>query len=639
MRNKIKNSFLILTTLVSLASCKKDISLSPVFFEPTTFTTEAQLVNQLAGVYAPLQQDQMYAQGMWGYLEAGTDESFRSGSTSATILTQLYNIASSETNVGNFWRALYNGVERANVLIDGANSISMDTTKKKNFIGQAKFLRAFYNYILVSRFGGTEGIPVKNVLSTDMGTNFNIPRTSSKEVYEYIIKEMTEAEGMVPAISTPQSWQSAAPTTSVVSKSAIQAILARVCLNAAGNPVNDNTKYQLALDWAKKLINSGSHSLNSVPSVSGTPAYANLFINNMRNTVTSTGDEGIWDAVFTSKSNSSGTYANTGFLATQTLGAIMGLYSPDASASALIGYSAGVYRTHNRLYRLYGPGDQRRDWAIAPYVYKNSTNTRYYTLTVNLTGGGGTGAMATAYTSATGAITSVVIDNPGSGYTSAPVITFSGYATNNTTTTIGTGATATAVVSGGKITAINVTAGGSGYPTAYERCVGKWRREYETNIPTVRPQNNTSCNFPIVRYADVLLMAAEADLKVNGTPSVLAVEYYNQVRRRAYGLSPTSPAPGVDVATFTLQDIMDERSRELCFEGVRRIDLIRWGVMATAMQNTLNDVASNAPASYTVAASLASNNFLLDPNKYALFPIPSAFELAQNSALTQNAGW
>lgn len=639
MRNKIIYLFLLLSISFSMGSCKKDISLSPVFFEPTTFTTEAQLVNQLVGVYAPLQQDAMYAQGLWGYLEAGTDESFRNGSTPTTIFTQLYNITSAETNVGNLWRQLYNGVERANVLIDGANTIDMDSVKRKNLVGQAKFLRAYYNYILVSRFGGVDGIPVKSVLSTDMGTNFNIPRTPSKEVYNLIIKEMTEAEAMVPAINAPQSWQSALPTTSIVSKSAIQAILARVCLNAAGNPVNDVAKYQLALDWSKKLINSFLHTLNNTPLVAGTPAYANLFINNMRNTVSATGDEGIWDATFLSKSNTSGSYANSGFLATQTLGAMMGVYCPDASAGAIVGYSAGTYRAHNRLYKLYAPGDLRRDWAISPYVYKNATNTKYYTLAVSISGGGGTGASATAYTTATGAISSVVIDNPGSGYTTSPAITFAGYATNTTTTTIGTGATATAVVAGGKITAINVTASGSGYPTAYERCVGKWRREYETNLPSVRPQNNTSCNFPIIRYADVLLMAAEADLKVNGTPSALAVEYYNQVRRRAFGLASSTPAAGVDVTTFTMQDIMDERSRELCFEGLRRVDLIRWGALTTAMQNTLTDVSSNAPASYTVAASLASINFLSDPIKFSVFPIPSAFELAQNSALTQNVGW
>jgi starch-binding outer membrane protein, SusD/RagB family len=640
---KIKFLIVGVGIMFSIVSCKKDISLEPVYFESTSFSTEPQLAYQLAALYNPLQADALYGQGLWGYLEAGTDESFRNGINGSSVFTELYNIASTETNIGNFWRQLYNGVERANTIIDAAPRIDMDSTKRANIIGQSKFLRAFYYYLLESRFGGVEGIPIKAQLSTEMGTNFNIPRTSGKQVYDYIISEMTEAETMVPAINAPQAWQSALSTPTVVSKSAVQAVLARVCLAAAGNPINDNTKYQLALTWAQKLINANVHALNSspLPTASSTPAYARLFINNVQNNANDQNiTEGIWDAAFLSKSNATGTYANTGFQVTQTLGAIMGVYCPDASATSLIGFSSGTYRVHNRLYRLYASGDLRRDWAIAPFVYKTTgSTTRYPTLGVLITGGGGTGATATAYTNATGGITSVVIDNAGNGYTSAPTITFVGFATNTTTTTVGTGAVATATISGGKLTAINVTTAGSAYPTTYERCVGKWRREYEVNIPPTRLQNNTSTNFPIIRYADVLLMAAEADLKVNGSPSATAIEYFNQVRRRAFGVSPTAANATTDVTTFTMQDIMDERSRELCFEGVRRADLVRWGTMTTAMQNTQNDVRALAPTSYQNAALFASTNYLLNPSKYALFPIPAAFEIAQNTALTQNAGW
>lgn len=627
--------------ILSLGGCKKDISLKPIFFEPVTFTTEVQLINQLIGTYAPLQQDMLYGQGMWGYLEAGADESFRNGTSASTVLTELYNVASAEANIANHWRQLYNGIERANVLIDGASRVSMDTSKRANLVGQAKFLRAFYYYILQSRYGGVEGVPLKEKKSTEMGTNFNIPRTSGKQVYDYIIKEMTEAEAMVPSINAPQSWQSSAPTTTIVSKSAIQAMLARVCLAAAGQPINDGSRHAQALAWSKKLISSGVHQLNTVAIEPGTPAYARLFINNMQNNAKDRNvTEGIWDAAFLSKSNATGSFANTGYLVTQSLGAIMGVYCPDATATSIIGFGSGVYRAHDRLFRLYKPGDLRRDWAVAPYLYKtNASTTRYFTLAVTITGGGGTGASATAYVNANGTITQVTIDNPGSGYTSAPTIGFTAYATNNTTTTIGTGALATAQVAGGRLTAINVTNGGTGYPTAYDRSVGKWRREYELNTPPIRLQNNTSCNFPIIRYADVLLMAAEADLRVNGTPSAEAVLYFNMVTRRAFGLDPNTAAPAVDVTTFNLQDIINERSRELCFEGVRRMDLIRWGIMPTVMQQLLAEVNTNAPSGYRFSAGLAATNFLQNPTKFQLFPIPSALELAQNAALTQNAGW
>ena len=134
-------------------------------------------------------------------------------------------------------------------------------------------------------------------------------------------------------------------------------------------------------------------------------------------------------------------------------------------------------------------------------------------------------------------------------------------------------------------------------------------------------------------------MAAEADLMINGTPSSAAVGYYNQVRRRAYGYTNvTSPVAGLDVTTFTLQDIMDERARELCFEGLRRSDLLRWGVMTKVMQDLLTDNSINAPSGYLSNSILAANNFLSNPSKYSLFPIPSS-ELDLDDQLVQNPGW
>jgi hypothetical protein len=66
----------------------------------------------------------------------------------------------------------------------------------------------------------------------------------------------------------------------------------------------------------------------------------------------------------------------------------------------------------------------------------------------------------------------------------------------------------------------------------YERATAKWRREYETLLP--RSRANTSTNFPLLRYADVLLMYAEAENELNG-PTQDALDKINLVRRRAMG--------------------------------------------------------------------------------------------------------
>lgn len=632
MRSFLLSRLIFIWTGILLASC--DVTLDPETFKPITYTTEAQLDEQVAGMYTVLSQDALYGYGLWGYINSGADQSFRNAVTALTPLTELYTVSSSEANIQLLWRHLYRGVENANIVLNVVDKPAIDERKRQQIKGQAMFLRAYYFYLLITHFGD---VPLKTMMTSELGTNFNLPRNNSREIYDFIIREMTTADTLVPKMSEVM-------TSSIVTQSAVQAILARVCLSMAGNPVNEVARYKDALTWAEKLIHSNIYSLNSEahPLYPNTPAYARLFINNMQNNMNDrTITEGIWDAAFLSKSNVTGSYAGSGYPVTQQLGAVMGVYCPDASLTSVIGYSSGTYRVLPGLYKLYASGDQRRDWAVAPYLYKNTTTVKYYTLTVNITGGGGTGATATAYTTAAGVIDKVVIDDPGNGYTSAPDISFTSYGTNTNTSPSVTGAnvaTATASVSGGKLAAINITFGGLGYPTTYDRCVGKWRREYEMNLPPSRLQNNTSSNFPIIRYADVLLMAAEADLKVNGAPGTAAVEYFNQVRRRAYGYAPLTPVPGFDAATFSMQDIMDERSRELCFEGQRRNDLIRWNVMTEAMQAVLTENAVSAPTSYVVASNLAANNFVSNPVKYSLLPIP-ANELNLDQALTQNPGW
>ncbi len=79
-------------------------------------------------------------------------------------------------------------------------------------------------------------------------------------------------------------------------------------------------------------------------------------------------------------------------------------------------------------------------------------------------------------------------------------------------------------------------------------------------------------DFPMFRLADVLLMASEALVRDNGDRG-RALNYFNQVRNRAYGGS----GGGVLDAELTLQMLIDERARELYWECHRRTDLVRFG--------------------------------------------------------------
>jgi len=160
----------------------------------------------------------------------------------------------------------------------------------------------------------------------------------------------------------------------------------------------------------------------------------------------------------------------------------------------------------------------------------------------------------------------------------------------------------------------------------YGRNCAKWRREYELLSP--KNKNYTPTNFPMLRYADVLLMLAEAENEVNG-PTALAHQSLNMVRKRA-GLSDTTIAAQGDFRT----EIQNERARELCFEGLRKPDLIRWGIFLQAMQATADDFRAHASSSYSYATQNAGNANI----RHLLYPIPLT-ELSLNKKMVQNPYW
>lgn len=125
-----------------------------------------------------------------------------------------------------------------------------------------------------------------------------------------------------------------------------------------------------------------------------------------------------------------------------------------------------------------------------------------------------------------------------------------------------------------------------------------------------------NCDFPLFRLADVYLMYAEALIRSGNTTSPNILTYFNRVRERA----------GVDELTLgqiTLDEILNERGRELYWEGHRRTDLIRFGKFLSGY---------NWPYKGGVLEGKDLNS------RFLIFPIP-ATELSSNPKLTQNTGY
>ncbi|TKG94241.1 RagB/SusD family nutrient uptake outer membrane protein [Puteibacter caeruleilacunae] len=155
---------------------------------------------------------------------------------------------------------------------------------------------------------------------------------------------------------------------------------------------------------------------------------------------------------------------------------------------------------------------------------------------------------------------------------------------------------------------------------------GKWRRDWHTAAP--KNVNNTDINWVIIRYSDVLLMHAEAQNEINEGPNADAYNAINQVRSRA-GVEDLEE--GLSKLEF-FEILKDERALELSFEGLRKLDLYRWGILG----ETLRAHEAACLKWYKKAPVVMGKYF--DDNKDELMPIPQR-EIDENANMIQNFGY
>lgn len=140
-------------------------------------------------------------------------------------------------------------------------------------------------------------------------------------------------------------------------------------------------------------------------------------------------------------------------------------------------------------------------------------------------------------------------------------------------------------------------------------------------------------NFPITRYSDVLLIYAEASVRANNNVSTEALESVNKVRRRGFGVDINTPNASVDLPSMNPSDFLDaillERSFELCFEGHRWFDLVRYGKLEEA-------VKSLSKYEKTLEQTSQAANFR---PRHVILPIPQDVIDASNGKIEQNPLW
>ncbi|PSL43119.1 putative outer membrane starch-binding protein [Chitinophaga niastensis] len=198
---KTKISFIALLAL-TLNSCNNMLDVKPNSFSSGSnyYTTEAQVLRAVNGCYGVLQN--FYTSDYWALSEMRADntnyqydESDRGAQQREEIDEFL--ITSSNNYVNITWAQIYRNIQQSNVIISRIDAVKFasDATKKQ-YLGEAKFLRALYYFHLVRLFGGVP-LLVKEVSGPEDAATPK--RATVAEVYAQIIADATDAAAGLPA--------------------------------------------------------------------------------------------------------------------------------------------------------------------------------------------------------------------------------------------------------------------------------------------------------------------------------------------------------------------------------------------------------------------------------------------------------
>jgi len=220
----LKSKFIIISIL-SLAcmqvSCEKTLTEDPqsIIAPDAFFTTVDQCRQATNGVYSHL-PGIFNQSGFWSTTMAGTDLFMNQGGSATIEAIQDYNFSSAtEANSHVVWKTCYAAIKDANFALSRISGSAIDEQSKKQFLGEIKFLRAMYYYLLTNTFGDVplwlEELKIEEISI--------LARTPVEEVRSQMILDLQEA-----AADLPQSYDQA--NTGRVTKGAALTLLAKVYL-------------------------------------------------------------------------------------------------------------------------------------------------------------------------------------------------------------------------------------------------------------------------------------------------------------------------------------------------------------------------------------------------------------------------
>ena len=498
MMTNSKLTVIFIFIVICFSACTKDfLEKSPIIgiTEENFYRTEADAIAGVNAAYATLQfqlSEAGHFRWFWG--DIMSDDAVKGGSSDNDVndLLQLETFKG-PTNTDLLeaeWSADYEGIYRANVVLEKVPGIEMDAKLKARILGEAKFIRAWNYYNLVTIFGG---VPLADRVLAP--SEYNIPRATAEQIWDFIEKDLKEASADLWVRS-----EYAPADLGRITKGAAQSLLAKTYLwrkkyaeaKATAELVINSNEYILVNDYSEIFTQGGENNGESIFEIQYMNASGGNWGRNNAN-------EGSFTNVFT---RARGQFAGFGFnIPTQSF------------VDEFFAEGFEDPRLKSTVFRI---GEPMGDRGI---------------FTIEATGG-------------------------------SPYLYYS----------------------------------------------KKYFNNLSEQAPFGDPAPNGGSNDRVIRYADLLLVHAEAAAQSGDEGA--ARQSLNQVRSRVSLPNVTASGPAL------LEAIYRERRIELGMEAHRFFDLVRTG---------------RAPS---VLGSLGFREGV-----HELFPIPQSQILATNGALTQNFGY
>ena len=265
MKTKITISLLLVASLVITTGCEDFLQKDPQgeLTQEAFPVTASDALLATNAVYVSI-RTWAYHSGGYPILDIMSDDAHKGSNPNDQLPTvgpyETFTHTTTQDGLDRWWSALYEGIKRANVVIEKVPSINMNEQLRNRYIAEASFLRGLFYFDLVRAFGG-----VPKVTSTTPATK--TPRSTDAEIYELIISDLEFA-----AQHLPEKSLYAPDDAGRATKGAAKSLLARVYLfmgdyknvEKYALEVIASDEYDLEDDFADANGKNGEHGIESV---------------------------------------------------------------------------------------------------------------------------------------------------------------------------------------------------------------------------------------------------------------------------------------------------------------------------------------------------------------------------------------